>query len=93
VPDIDGTATRELLPAPGLARRGAQDGHLPRVVPLAPFRALAALPELMRFLAMTAEGQRISRRIAEAGRARYFRPTKPSRLFVSAMLELASAQR
>ncbi|KAB5533373.1 hypothetical protein GE09DRAFT_359522 [Coniochaeta sp. 2T2.1] len=44
-------------------------------VPVSP--SMEELPELMRFLATTSEGQRISRRIAEAGREWYFKAMTP----------------
>jgi len=50
------------------------------------------LPELMRFLATTAEGQRVGRRIAETGRAWYFKamtPTHQGIYLYRLMLELA----
>jgi hypothetical protein len=53
------------------------------------------LPEVVRFLATTAEGQRISRRIAEAGREWYFKALTPVHQGIylyRLMLELAWMQ-
>lgn len=58
-------------------------------------QSMDELPELIRFLATTAEGQRISRRIAEAGREWYFKAMTPVHQGIylyRLMLELAWLQ-
>jgi hypothetical protein len=55
-------------------------------------QSMEELPELIRFLATTAEGQKISHRIAEAGREWYFRALTPPHQGIylyRLMLELA----
>lgn len=62
-------------------------------VPVSP--SMDELPELMRFLATTSDGQRISRRIAEAGREWYFKAMTPLHhgiYFYRLVLELAWMQ-
>jgi len=76
-----------------------REWHDERLVPWLHYipvsQSLGEVPELMRFLATTAEGQRISRRIAEAGREWYFRALTPVHQGIylyRLMLELAWLQ-
>jgi hypothetical protein len=58
-------------------------------------QSMDELPELVRFLATTAEGQRIGRRVAEAGREWYFKAMTPVHQGIylyRLMLELAWMQ-
>ncbi|OIW26209.1 hypothetical protein CONLIGDRAFT_554115, partial [Coniochaeta ligniaria NRRL 30616] len=62
-------------------------------IPVSP--SMEELPELMRFLATTSEGQRISHRIAEAGREWYLKALTPAHQGIylyRLMLELAWMQ-
>lgn len=62
-------------------------------IPVSP--SMEELPELIRFLATTSEGQRISRRVAEAGREWYFKSLTPAHQGIYVyrlMLELAWMQ-
>lgn len=76
-----------------------REWHDDRLVPWLHYipvsQSLEELPELMRFLATTSEGQAISRRIAEAGREWYFRALTPVHQGIylyRLMLELAWMQ-
>jgi hypothetical protein len=76
-----------------------REWHDERLVPWLHYipvsQSLEELPELMMFLATNPEGQRISRRIAEAGREWYFKAVKPVHQGIymyRLMLELAWMQ-
>jgi len=76
-----------------------REWHDERLVPWLHYvpvsQSMDELPELMMFLATNAEGQRISRRIAEAGREWYFRAMTPVHhgiYLYRLMLELAWMQ-